>query len=69
MPFSKRIKLDRNSKMLFYASGHGGNTYMKMQDTHVVYNYDIGIMIKELALKNMYGKTKEIPTEFSFQIP
>jgi glycosylphosphatidylinositol transamidase (GPIT) subunit GPI8 len=53
MTYSKRIKHDGKSKMMFYASGHGGNTYMKMQDTHVVYNYDIGIMIKELALKKM----------------
>ena len=42
--------------MLIYVNGHGGDGYLKMQDTHVVSTYDFAKAIRELHTKEMYNE-------------
>jgi len=54
VPESKKIHSHENSRLLIYITGHGGDQYSKIQDTHVIGSYEYGKVIEELYQKGMY---------------
>lgn len=52
-PRSRRLVTGKNTKVLVYSTGHGGDGYMKMQDTGVVMDDLI-----RLDLEESYSKDK-----------
>jgi len=51
-PLNKRLRSDSESQVFIYMNGHGGNGYHKLQDTHVITDYEFAKAIEELYLKN-----------------
>eukprot|EP01016_Furgasonia_blochmanni_P056156 TRINITY_DN9524_c0_g1_i1.p1 TRINITY_DN9524_c0_g1~~TRINITY_DN9524_c0_g1_i1.p1 ORF type:complete len:304 (+),score=71.69 TRINITY_DN9524_c0_g1_i1:40-951(+) len=51
-----RDSLDSESILFIYVSGHGGNEFTKMQDTHVIGANDMAKALEELLMKNDYKK-------------
>ena len=46
--------MDKDSKVLIYINGHGGDNYWKIQDTHAIMHYDFAKAIEELHAKKGY---------------
>ena len=55
-PLSKQLRTGPNSKVFFYMNGHGGDSFLKIQDTLVFRNIDLAAAIKEMHLKGRYGE-------------
>ncbi len=53
-PTSKRLLSDENSNVLIYMTGHGGNGYLKFQDSEEISSKDIAFVIEEMHLKRRY---------------
>eukprot|EP01017_Pseudomicrothorax_dubius_P005733 TRINITY_DN11509_c0_g1_i4.p1 TRINITY_DN11509_c0_g1~~TRINITY_DN11509_c0_g1_i4.p1 ORF type:complete len:191 (-),score=30.33 TRINITY_DN11509_c0_g1_i4:435-1007(-) len=54
VPLSKRLRTDSESRILVFVNGHGGNEYIKMQDTHVISAYELGKAFEELHARGGY---------------
>jgi phosphatidylinositol glycan class K len=46
--------LNKNSRLLVYFTGHGGDGYIKMQDTDVILDEDLEAIMKESYEKQLY---------------
>lgn len=54
MSESKKLRNNENTRLLIYLTGHGGNQYSKIQDTHVIGSYEYAKVIQELYEKGLY---------------
>lgn len=54
MPRSKRLLTDERSNILIYMTGHGGNEFLKFQDTEEISAWDIANTFSEMHQKNRY---------------
>lgn len=54
MPRSKRLLTDERSNILIYMTGHGGNEFLKFQDTEEISAFDIANAFSEMHQKNRY---------------
>lgn len=54
MPRSKRLLTDERSNILIYMTGHGGNEFLKFQDTEEISAFDIANTFSEMHQKNRY---------------
>ena len=54
MPRSKRLMTDERSNILIYMTGHGGNEFLKFQDTEEVSAFDIANAFEEMHQKKRY---------------
>jgi glycosylphosphatidylinositol transamidase (GPIT) subunit GPI8 len=55
-PQSRRLMSDSNSNLLVYLTGHGGEGFLKFQDTEYLYSEEIGVMFTLLHAQRMYRK-------------
>ncbi|CUG88458.1 GPI-anchored transamidase, putative [Bodo saltans] len=55
-PQSRRLMSDANSNLLVYLTGHGGEGFLKFQDTSYLYSEEIGVMFTLLFAQRMYRK-------------
>ncbi len=53
-PASKKLLSDENSNVLIYMSGHGGDGYLKFQDSEEIRSEDIAFGVEEMHLKRRY---------------
>lgn len=54
MPRSKRLMTDERSNILIYMTGHGGNEFLKFQDTEEISAFDIANAFEEMHQKKRY---------------
>ncbi|KRX00518.1 hypothetical protein PPERSA_06161 [Pseudocohnilembus persalinus] len=54
LPQGQRIRLHKNANILVYFTGHGGDSYIKMQDTDVVFDEDLERILRESYTKELY---------------
>ncbi len=57
VPASKRLATDEGSNILIYLNGHGGDGFLKFQDTEEIDTHDLGHAFEEMHVK---GRYKEI---------
>ena len=55
-PSSKRLLSDEHSNVLLYLTGHGGDEFLKFQDTEEVNSQDIADAIEQMRLKKRYNR-------------
>lgn len=55
-PQSRRLMSDANSNLLVYLTGHGGEGFLKFQDTEYLYSEEIGTAFTLLHAQRMYRK-------------
>lgn len=55
-PQSRRLMSDANSNLLVYLTGHGGEGFLKFQDTEYLYAEEVGVMFTLLHAQRMYRK-------------
>ncbi|TIA76157.1 hypothetical protein E3P91_00122 [Wallemia ichthyophaga] len=55
-PSSKRLLSDENSNVLLYLTGHGGDEFLKFQDTEELNSQDIADAVEQMRLKKRYNK-------------
>ena len=51
VPLSKRLLTDDRSNVLLYMTGHGGNGFLKFQDSEEVTNVDLADAIEQMWQK------------------
>jgi len=54
VPQRKRLMSDGGSNILIYMTGHGGNEFIKFQDTEEISSQDLADAIQQMHLKNRY---------------
>ncbi len=54
VPWNKRLKTDENSNILIVMSGHGGNEFLKFQDSEELNSVDIADAIHQMFTKKRY---------------
>lgn len=55
-PASRRLLSDENSNVLLYLTGHGGDEFLKFQDTEELNSQDIADAIEHMHVKKRYNK-------------
>lgn len=55
-PQSKRIDTDDGSNILVYMTGHGGDEFLKFQDTHEISTPDLDEAFREMDSKGRYNE-------------
>ncbi|EIM23170.1 hypothetical protein WALSEDRAFT_59474 [Wallemia mellicola CBS 633.66] len=55
-PASRRLLSDENSNVLLYLTGHGGDEFLKFQDTEELNSQDIADAIEHMRVKKRYNK-------------
>ena len=53
-PASKRLLSDENSNLLIYMTGHGGNEFLKFQDSEEISAFDIADALAQMNEKKRY---------------
>ncbi|CAM9132920.1 unnamed protein product, partial [Chrysoparadoxa australica] len=56
LPPSKTLRTNEHSNVLLYLTGHGGDGFLKFQDTQEVSNVDLGDAIEEMHIKGRYNE-------------
>eukprot|EP00039_Didymoeca_costata_P030484 m.29832 g.29832 ORF g.29832 m.29832 type:complete len:390 (+) comp8139_c0_seq4:26-1195(+) len=56
VPRSKRLMSDRHSNVLIYLTGHGGEGFLKFQDTMVLFSPELGDSIKQMWQRRRYNE-------------
>ncbi|KAJ3686524.1 hypothetical protein LUZ61_015688 [Rhynchospora tenuis] len=54
VPRSKRLLSDEGSHILLYMTGHGGNEFLKFQDTEELQSHDLADAVKQMKEKNRF---------------
>lgn len=55
-PRSKRLLTDKNSNVLLYLTGHGGDEFLKFQDQHEILSKDLADALHQMKQKNRYNE-------------
>lgn len=55
-PRSKRLLTDENSNIFIYLTGHGGNEFLKFQDSEEIGAYDIADAFEQMHEKKRYNE-------------
>jgi phosphatidylinositol glycan class K len=55
-PAHKRLRSGSTDKVLLFMNGHGGDGYLKIQDTRVLRSIDLALAVKEMHLKGRFGE-------------
>lgn len=50
-PRSKRLVTDSRSNILIYLTGHGGDSFLKFQDSEEINSHDLGDAFEEMYKK------------------
>lgn len=56
VPRSKWLLSDKNSNILLYLTGHGGNEFFKFQDAEELTAVDLGNAILQMHLQDRYNE-------------
>lgn len=59
-PYGKRLNFNKDSNILLYTNGHGGDEFTKMQMTEVLHHYDLQKSFEELYNKNKFNEMVSI---------
>ncbi|KAJ4782225.1 GPI-anchor transamidase [Rhynchospora pubera] len=54
VPRSKHLLSDEGSHILLYMTGHGGNEFLKFQDTEELQSHDLADAVKQMKEKNRF---------------
>lgn len=54
VPWNKRINTDENSNILIFMSGHGGNNFLKFQDSEEISSEDLSNAFEEMHQMKRY---------------
>ncbi|KAH3668059.1 hypothetical protein OGAPHI_001813 [Ogataea philodendri] len=55
-PKSKRLLTDENSNIFIYMTGHGGDEFLKFQDSEEISSYDIADAFEQMHEKKRYNE-------------
>lgn len=55
VPRSKRLLSDEGSHILLYMTGHGGDEFLKFQDSEELQSHDLADAVKQMKEKNRWG--------------
>mmetsp|Transcript_23363 Transcript_23363/g.41466 ORF Transcript_23363/g.41466 Transcript_23363/m.41466 type:complete len:356 (-) Transcript_23363:150-1217(-) len=55
-PNNKRLRSGSNDKVMLFMNGHGGDGYLKIQDTRVLRSIDLALAVQEMSLKRRFGE-------------
>jgi phosphatidylinositol glycan class K len=55
-PPNQRLNSNKNSRIFMFFNGHGGDSYLKIQDTQVLRDVDIALALKEMHIKERYAE-------------
>eukprot|EP00729_Bicosta_minor_P006274 gene6274-24395_t len=61
VPRSKRLLSDENSNVFLYMTGHGGEGFLKFQDSEIISSEELGDSVTQMAQR---GRFKEMLTLF-----
>jgi len=61
VPRSKRLLSDENSNVFLYMTGHGGEGFLKFQDSEIISSEELGDSVTQMAQR---GRFKEMLTMF-----
>lgn len=56
VPSSQRLMSDHTSNVLIYMTGHGGDGFLKFQDSEEITNVDLADSVEQMWEKNRLGK-------------
>jgi len=54
VPRSKRLLSDEGSHILLYMTGHGGDEFLKFQDSEELQSHDLADAVKQMKEKRRY---------------
>jgi phosphatidylinositol glycan class K len=54
VPRSKRLLSDEGSHILLYMTGHGGDEFLKFQDSEELQSHDLADVVKQMKEKHRY---------------
>lgn len=54
MPRSKRLLSDEGSHILLYMTGHGGDEFLKFQDSEELQSHDLADAVKQMKEKHRW---------------
>lgn len=65
VPRSKRLLSDEGSHILLYMTGHGGDEFLKFQDSEELQSHDLADAVKQMKEKHrcecfLYGLTSQM---------
>ncbi|KAI3736810.1 hypothetical protein L2E82_26797 [Cichorium intybus] len=66
---SKRLLSDEGSHILLYMIGHGGDEFLKFEDSHELQSHDLAYAVKQMKEKRRIKKTAWKCLIFQFQSP
>ena len=55
-PRSKRLNTDENSNIVVFMSGHGGDEFLKFQDTEEIGSHDMADMVEQMHRAKRYNR-------------
>lgn len=55
VPRSKRLLSDEGSHILLYMTGHGGDEFLKFQDSEELQSHDLADAVKQMKEKRRYS--------------
>ena len=55
-PASRRLNTDRRSNLFVYMSGHGGNEFLKFQDSQEISSWDISSAFEQMRVQGRYNE-------------
>lgn len=56
VPASKRLQTDEGSNILIYMTGHGGNEFLKFQDSEEISSWDLAHAFSQMREKKRYNE-------------
>lgn len=56
VPASKRLQTDEGSNILIYMTGHGGNEFLKFQDSEEISSWDLADAFSQMREKKRYNE-------------
>ena len=69
VPRGKRLGSDAGSNVLVYMTGHGGNEFLKFQDSEEIGSWDLADAFEQMWEKKRYELTSPAPFPFSLPRP
>lgn len=66
VPRSKRLLSDEGSHILLYMTGHGGDEFLKFQDSEELQSHDLADAVKQMKEKHRLESFTSIAVPFDY---
>jgi phosphatidylinositol glycan class K len=66
VPRSKRLLSDEGSHILLYMTGHGGDEFLKFQDSEELQSHDLADAVKQMKEKRRWESSTFMPVSCYF---